>query len=127
MDGNACARVLELLDDLETRLDDHLKIYLIAFRTFDAVRKACFTKELDRDNYKIYIENFRIAYMNLGIAITPKAHIIFDHLGEFCERYDVGLGSWSEQARQVYTVIPRFTWFSIMQFSIMRFLYNMVL
>ena len=118
MDGNACARVLELLDDLESRLADHLKIYIVAFRTFNAVRQACFGKDLDRENYMIYIENFRKAYMNLGIAITPKAHIIFDHIGEFCERYDVGLGSWSEQARQVYTVIPCFMRFSIMQFSV---------
>ena len=101
MDGNACARVLELLDDLESRLADHLKIYIVAFRTFNAVRQACFGKYLDRENYMIYIENFRKAYMDLGIAITPKAHIIFDHVGDFCERYDVGLGCWSEQARQV--------------------------
>ena len=100
MDGNACARVLELLDDLEPRLEDHLKIYVVALKAFNDVRKSCFGKEL-LESFEMDIENFRKAYMDLGIKITPKAHIIFDHVGDFCKRHGVGLGCWSEQARQV--------------------------
>ena len=98
LNGNAAKKVLEKLDDLESKVPDHLQIFVVALRAFDAVRKACFGQVLD-PSYLMAIENFRIAYLALGIKITPKVHIVLEHVGEFCERHGQGLGFFSEQAR----------------------------
>ena len=49
---------------------------------------------------QLYIENiraFKIAFMALGISVTPKVHCVFRHVQEFCETRKCGLGVYSEQ------------------------------
>ena len=86
------------MDDLESKVPDHLQMFVVALRAFDAVRKACFGHNLDKD-YLTHIKNFGDAYLALGIEITPKVHIVLEHVGEFCGRHEQGLGFFSEQAR----------------------------
>ena len=73
-------------------------IFIDALRKFNVVRKSCFGEELSpslRDD----IEEFKAAYMLLGINVTTKAHIIFEHIADYCEKHGRGLGPDSEQAR----------------------------
>ena len=91
---------MEQLDDLESRVPAHLKPFVLALRAFNAVRKSCFGQDLE-ESFLMDIEAFRQAYLALGINITPKVHIVFDHVAEFCQRNGKGLGFFSEQARQV--------------------------
>ena len=73
-------------------------IFIDALRKFNAVRVACFGQEL-LDSYVDDIEQFKAAYMLLGINVTTKAHIIFEHVADYCEKRGRGLGPDSEQAR----------------------------
>ena len=45
--------------------------YIQAFRSFDQVVSKCFGVSL-KEGYKEAIEDFKTAYMNLGITVTPK-------------------------------------------------------
>ena len=71
--------------------------YIQAFRSFDQVVSKCFGVSL-KEGYKEAIEDFKTAYMNLGITVTPKVycfrylhffryqfqvHIVFQHINEF--------------------------------------------
>ena len=91
---------MEKLDDLESKVPADLNVFVLALRAFDAVRKSCFGQDLD-ESFLMDIENFRKAYLALGIKITPKVHIVLEHVGEFCQRHGLGLGFFSEQARYV--------------------------
>ena len=57
--------------------------------------------------YKEDIAAFKDAYMALGISVTVKAHIIFDHLEYVLDREEegYGLGFYSEQAGWVYLIM----------------------
>ena len=70
--------------------------YIHALQKFDKVVSSCFGKNL-KNTYKENIRAFRVAYMVLGISVTPKAHCVFRHVEEFCERKGCGLGVYSEQ------------------------------
>ena len=72
--------------------------FVKAFKAFGKVVEACFSFRLDK-NYKEVIRSFRTAYLELGINVTPKVHIIFRHLEEFFEvsKGRSGLGLFSEQ------------------------------
>ena len=65
-------------------------------------RKSCFGIKL-LPTYNEDILAFKDAYLALGISITVKAHIIFDHLAYVLdgEENGHGLGFYSEQARLV--------------------------
>ncbi len=51
-------------------------------------------------NYSEKIEKFQKSYMDLGIPVTPKIHVICSHVKEFCDRQGHGLGLYSEQASE---------------------------
>ena len=100
LNGNSSKKVLQKLDNLEENVPSDLKPYVLALRAFDAVRVSCFGQKLE-ESYQMDIENFKKIYMDLEIGMIPKSHILFEHVVELCERTGVGLGYWSEQARQV--------------------------
>ena len=54
--------------------------------------------ELD-PNFEAYIAEFKEAYMKVGLSVTTKAHIVFEHVADFCNKHQKGLGFFSEQAR----------------------------
>ena len=110
LEGNQSRSFLKKIPILE----DHLKTqstqvvknglpYLAAFRAFDKVVSGCFGLDLDPE-YTNYITNFEEAYSALGISITPKVHIITQHIEEFLTKENsnrekkVGLGHFSEQS-----------------------------
>ena len=101
--GNQCKLLLNNIDKLQeicekksffTGLD-----YVDAFKKFQVVVNDCFSSELQK-NYDKHIEEFKGSYEHLGISITPKVHVVFHHVAQFCSRYKMGLGFFSEQATE---------------------------
>ena len=43
------------------------------------------------EGYKLTIENFSIAYLDLGIRVSLKFHIFFENFIQFCEKHKSGL------------------------------------
>ena len=99
--GPACHKLLQNVDQLEViaqrRSSFEVQPFVQAFRDFKAVVHSCFGNELSQD-YATQIEQFKKSCINLPITITPKLHIIFQHIPEFIERNKVALGIFSEQA-----------------------------
>ena len=69
--------------------------YIAAFRAFKRVKDACFGFDLI-PGYKTAIQDFKSAYMKLGIPVSLKVHIIFEHIIQFCDKYNKRLGWFSE-------------------------------
>ncbi len=73
------------------------------------IRKACFGQELEEDyGEKISSCLKRQRYLNLGISVTPKVHIVMSHVGEDCQRKAFGR-AWdapvSSQVRQFNMIL----------------------
>ena len=73
--------------------------FLAAFRSFDVVVASCFSYHLDPD-YLTAIHNFEKAWNELGLSVTTKAHLVFEHLEEACERYGCGMALLNESAAE---------------------------
>ena len=50
------------------------------------------------EGYKLAIENFLIAYLNLGIHVSLKFHIVFENVIQCCEKHNSGLRLYSEHS-----------------------------
>ena len=97
--GNDCSRLLEGLGDLEQVAADNncsLQVvpFLRAFRALREVKLATFGHEL-RSDFKEVCAEFHAAILGLtdpdfGVSFTPKFHIIFKHVPEWCERFNSG-------------------------------------
>ena len=48
-------------------------------------------------DYQLKIDEFKMDYENVGIAITPKVHCLYDHVPEFISRHGLSLGKFAEQ------------------------------
>ena len=98
---NHCSKLLNELEKLEKLLMDseaYIGIpYVETFRKFKLVKDMCFGFNLC-EGYKVAIENFKIAYLNLGIPVSLKIHIVFEHVVQFCEKHNSGLGLYSEHS-----------------------------
>ena len=68
-------------------------------RKFAIVVDDCFSIELGL-NYEQHIEDFKQSYESLGASITPKVHIIFHHVAQFCNIQKKGLGFFAEQSTE---------------------------
>lgn len=107
--GNSCRTLLSgfCLELLRTSVPNEpcYHEYVDAFRKLDKVVTSCFGRNLD-PNYEKYISEFRASFLFLGIPITPKLHIIFEHISQFMKLmkdlgwYPRGLGWYSEQAME---------------------------
>ena len=111
LEGNQCKRFLDKLDLLESQLQSKDSLVIVqgmpfvqALRAFKDVVEQCFKVNLDPD-YKTSISNFKKQYLDLEISVTPKVHIVFQHIIEFLdlvnrdtEDMPKGLGYFSEQA-----------------------------
>ena len=97
--GNHCSKLLESVGILEEMLLLNGAIvaipYVETFRKFQKVKETCFGKDLHPD-YKNAIKEFKSSYIGLGIPVSLKVHIVFDHIIPFCEKFDKGLGWFSE-------------------------------
>ena len=73
--------------------------FVEAFRAFNSVRISCFGQELE-PNYMNILANFRKVIKGLkpfGVNVTVKIHIVFWHVQQWCDKYNVSLGIVSEQ------------------------------
>ena len=48
--------------------------------------------------YREDIEEYKAAYQLTGMNVTTKAHVIFEHVADFCTDQNKGLGHFSAQA-----------------------------
>jgi len=87
--GNDCYKLLNSIDILESMKCLGICKYVEVFRKLAIVVHGCFSLNLD-SKFKDYIKSFKASYMALGISITPKIHIIFEHVSEFCEHSKQG-------------------------------------
>ena len=106
LNGPACKLLLDKkLQRLRLDLPRCLRHFVLVFRAFDQVRSSCFSEELI-PSYKNDIINFGNLYCDLKtaenkpVAIIPKIHILLDHVPEFCESRNRGLGFYNEQASE---------------------------
>ena len=51
------------------------------------------------DSMEDDIAEFKAAYELTGLNVSTKAHVIFEHIAEFCRKHGKSLGHFSEQAR----------------------------
>ena len=82
--------MLNNLDVLDSILPSEHYRYLQAFKAFDAVVSSCFGYTLD-DNYLTYISDFKRAWIDLKLPVTPKVHVLIEHLPE--ELAEMGHGT----------------------------------
>ena len=106
LEGNQCKKLLSVLDslDCQIKMKHGPKVFqcipvIETLRSFNNVVKACFSSSLD-ENYKEIIGQFTRDYKSLNISITPKVHIIMDHIVPFIEEIEQPLGIYSEQASE---------------------------
>ena len=95
--GNQCRHLLNNLYLLEELLES-AKIgfeggkLIAAFKTFNAVRQACFGNVLN-SSYRDSLFSIERVYKVLGISITPKVHAIIKHVPGFidnqAEKHDI--------------------------------------
>ena len=102
LNGNSCKKVLEKLDDLESEIikSEHPKVpelltYVTSLRAYDKVRKSCFGMDL-LESFEEDIAAYKVVYEKVGLNVTTKAHIIFEHVIPFCKKTSKGLGHFSE-------------------------------
>ena len=95
--GNECRSLLNNLDVLDALLPDEHYAYLTAFKAFDAVVTSCFGYDLD-PCYLTYIRAFENAWLDLKLPITPKVHVLIEHLEEDLKRYGHGTALLNESA-----------------------------
>ncbi|CAL4067310.1 unnamed protein product, partial [Meganyctiphanes norvegica] len=98
--GNDCLRMLKNVDILQQMAesdDKHIiQKYVHILRCFYDVVKSCFGMTLD-PQYDTYINQFKYAYKDMDITITPKVHILLMHVPDFITKHNRSLGWYSEQ------------------------------
>jgi hypothetical protein len=67
------------LNLLEKELDGEHGVWLQALRSFHQLTRDCYGRRLT-ETWKDFLEKFKDAYLNLGISITRKVHVVFSHL-----------------------------------------------
>lgn len=111
--GNSCRIILKKTDVLQRLAEENQCFgcieYVEVFRCLNQVVSSCFGKTLN-PGYRTHINNFKSAYLNLNINVTPKVHAIFHHVSEVCESRGYGLGVYSEQASEAVHADFHKTW-----------------
>ena len=92
LEGNQSSEFLKKIDRLELTLfqeSDSARVAGLPFvemlRSFRAVQESCFGMQLKPD-YKAKIARFSKLYRELGISVTPKVHIVENHIVDFFEK-----------------------------------------
>ena len=95
--GPTCKKLLDKkLRLLRYALPYCLRDFVLLFNSIDRIRHACFGHKL-LASYKNEIENFGNLWSAFKIDITPKVHILLDHVPVFCAHHNKGLGYFNEQ------------------------------
>ena len=103
-EGNACRCLLknsESILELDGTLETLVK-YKDAFADFNHLVANLFSSSkinISNDTVRYLLETAVASYMKLGITITLKVHVIFNHLEQMLSRcHGLGLGIYSAQA-----------------------------
>ena len=107
--GNAAKLLLSKLDVLESICKPDHHLILQTLKDFSAVVDACFSLHLNV-SFSSAISKFRQSYLNSGRNITPKVHVVFHHIEDFCNSQKLGLGLFSEQASEAVHYSFSQTW-----------------
>lgn len=97
--GNACKQLLDKVDILRATCTLGCLKFVKVLDDFRKVVDSCFGTVLD-PAFTRYINRFKESYLALHISVTPKAHVIFFHVPQFCTRYNKALGFYNEQAME---------------------------
>ena len=96
--GNSCRDLLNLhLASLRVDAPESCSRFVDVLAALKDVKDSMFGKKL-YPWYKSSVENFKKSFRDSGMNEFTKAHIVIDHLVEFCEEEQVGLGIFCEQA-----------------------------
>ena len=99
--GNDCMKMLKNTDVLQKIAEEQnvhsAAKYVHIFRCFHKVVINCFGMTLDSE-FESDISLFKDLYVDLGISITPKVHILVKHVPYFIKKHNCSLGWYSEQA-----------------------------
>lgn len=95
--GNDCFKMLKNVDILQHIAPLDMQKYVHVLRCLHKIVVACFGMELDPD-FEDCIKDFKEVYLTLGISVTPKVHILIEHVPGFCLNQGRSLGLYSEQA-----------------------------
>ena len=108
-EGNQARKLLklstELLSETEgvpsTEIGEKTADVARTLVKFNKVVEACFGQDLD-PSFRTTIKDYEKSYRSLGISVTPKVHVVFEHVAQFLELkgHKTGLGAWSEQAME---------------------------
>ena len=85
------------MDLLDTMVPLPQKRFVRALRALNNIVISCFG-ELLTPTYVSDITEFRQAFLDTELSITPKIHAILTHVPQFYQMKNQGLGLFSEQA-----------------------------
>jgi hypothetical protein len=102
--GNMCRKILKNVNLLkaigeQSHCSEEFFMHVHIFEAFDVVVKSCFGKTLS-SSFRDDIEALRKSYMAINIPVTTAAHVVFDHVPQFCLYTHSSLGPYSEQASE---------------------------
>ena len=85
-EGNACRTMLQKVDKLldgdvlgDTSIVDAMP-YVRAYKAMDKLVHACFSCRIVTEDIAELLKEVIISYMDLGVTVTPKMHVIFYHI-----------------------------------------------
>ena len=87
-EGNEINKMLENINDLEELLDENYIDYIEGFKSIKELNEHVSGKELKSD-YSEVIDRFTLNFLALNtnhrVSVTPKVHIIMEHLKDYCQ------------------------------------------
>ena len=96
-------KILKNADKFREVLEEDTRTFADTFEILEQVVVSCFSQELKPDfetNIEYLKANYKKLVLYFGLTVTPKFHIIFDHIVPFCKEKQSGLGVFSEQASE---------------------------
>lgn len=101
-EGNSCKTLIKNVDYLRAIANRNEQnadclLFVGALQSFNKVVDDCFGVQL-KETFETSIDKFKKNYLNLNITVTPKMHVVFHHVKDFCKKHGTGLGFFSEQA-----------------------------
>ena len=108
LEGNPARKFIKSVDLVERELKKEKEEVVIkglplleAAKSFNKVVEGCMGVELQPD-WVVFIESFKEKYLATNMSVTPKVHMVFDHIKDFIKlKGDAhGLGYYSKQAME---------------------------
>ena len=102
--GNMCRRLLKNLELLQSLLEDGGEFdampFVVCLKRFNEVCISCLSSSTLYGDFEEKIRDFEKAYLHLKISVTTAAHVVFNHVLQFCKFHKLPLGYFSEQASE---------------------------